>query len=69
MMFFSGIVARFVDRHPTVRTLSLAFLILIGMSLIADGLGFHVPKAYIYFAMAFSAVVELVNLRLRKRAA
>jgi predicted tellurium resistance membrane protein TerC len=69
MMFFSGVVARFVDRHPTVRTLALAFLILIGMSLVADSLGFHVPKAYIYFAMAFSAVVEVINLRLRKRAA
>jgi len=69
MMFFSGVVARFVDRHPTIRTLALAFLILIGMSLVADSLGFHVPKAYIYFAMAFSAVVELVNLRLRKHPA
>ena len=69
MMFFSGVVARFVDRHPTVRTLALAFLILIGMSLVADSLGVHVPKAYIYFAMAFSAAVELVNVRLRKRAA
>ena len=68
MMFFSGVVARFVDRHPTMRTLALAFLILIGMSLVADGLGFHVPKAYIYFAMGFSGAVELFNLW-RKRAA
>ena len=65
MMFFSGPVSVFVDRHPTIRILALAFLILIGMTLIGDGLGFHVPKGYIYFAMAFSIGVELVNLRLR----
>jgi predicted tellurium resistance membrane protein TerC len=72
MMFFSGTVARFVDAHPTIRTLALAFLILIGMSLVAESLDFHVPKGYIYFAMAFSAGVEMVNLQIsqrRKRAA
>ena len=67
MMFFSGAVARFVDEHPTIRTLALAFLILIGMSLVAESLDFHVPKGYIYFAMAFSAGVELINLQMAKR--
>jgi predicted tellurium resistance membrane protein TerC len=69
MMFASGAVSRFVDAHPTIRTLALAFLILIGMSLVAESFDFHVPKGYIYFAMAFSATVELVNTRLRRRAA
>jgi predicted tellurium resistance membrane protein TerC len=69
MMFFAGPVARFVDAHPTIRTLALSFLILIGMSLVAESLDFHVPKGYLYFAMAFSTVVELINLRIRKRAA
>jgi predicted tellurium resistance membrane protein TerC len=67
MMFFAGTVARFVDEHPTIRTLALAFLILIGMSLVAESLDFHVPKGYLYFAMAFSAAVELVNLQMQKR--
>lgn len=67
MMFFAGHVARFVDNHPTIRTLALAFLILIGMSLVAESLDFHVPKGYIYFAMAFSAGVEVVNLQMSKR--
>lgn len=67
MMFFAGVVARFVDEHPTVRTLALAFLILIGMSLVAESFDFHVPKGYIYFAMAFSGAVELVNLQMHKR--
>lgn len=67
MMFFAGAVARFVDEHPTVRTLALAFLILIGMSLVAESFDFHVPKGYIYFAMAFSGAVELVNLQMHKR--
>jgi predicted tellurium resistance membrane protein TerC len=69
MMFFAGPVARFVDAHPTIRTLALSFLILIGMALVAESLDFHVPKGYLYFAMAFSTAVELVNLRLRKRMA
>jgi predicted tellurium resistance membrane protein TerC len=67
MMFFSGVVARFVDNHPTIRTLALAFLILIGMSLVAESLDFHVPKGYVYFAMAFSAGVEVINLQMSKR--
>jgi predicted tellurium resistance membrane protein TerC len=67
MMFAAGAVSRFVDTHPTIRTLALAFLILIGMSLVAEAFDFHVPKGYIYFAMAFSSAVELINTRLRKR--
>ena len=68
MMFFSAPVGRFVDRHPTIKVLALAFLILIGMALVADGFEFHVPKAYIYFAMAFAAIVEMINIRLRRKA-
>ena len=67
MMFFASTVARFVDQHPTIRTLALAFLILIGMSLVAEGFDFHVPKGYIYFAMAFSGAVEIINLQMHKR--
>ena len=66
MMFFSGFVSRFVEAHPTVRTLALSFLVLIGMSLVAESLDFHVPKGYLYFAMAFSVGVEMVNIRLRR---
>ncbi|NKF21116.1 TerC family protein [Solimonas marina] len=67
MMFFAGPVARFVERHPTIKVLALSFLVLIGMALIGEGMGFHVPKGYIYFAMAFSTLVELVNIRMRSR--
>jgi predicted tellurium resistance membrane protein TerC len=63
----AGPIGRFVSRHPTVKMLALAFLIMIGMALVADGLDFHVPKGYIYFAMAFSVAVEMLNLRLRRR--
>jgi predicted tellurium resistance membrane protein TerC len=69
MLLFSGKVADFVARHPTVKMLALAFLILIGVMLVADGLGQHVPKGYIYFAMAFSVAVEMLNLRVRARSA
>ncbi len=69
MMFSSGAVSAFVNRHPTVKVLALSFLLLIGMSLVGDGLGMHVPKGYIYFAMGFSVFVELINLRVRKAAA
>jgi len=65
MMAAAGSIGRFVDRHPTVKMLALSFLILIGVALIADGLGAHVPKGYIYFAMAFSLFVEMLNLRYR----
>jgi len=67
MMAASGPVAHFVDRHPTVKMLALAFLVLIGTNLVAEGLGQHIPKGYTYFAMAFSVFVEMLNLRLRTR--
>jgi predicted tellurium resistance membrane protein TerC len=67
MMFAAGPVGRFVERHPTVKMLALSFLLLIGTVLIAEGFGQHIPKGYIYFAMAFSVFVEMLNLRLRKR--
>jgi predicted tellurium resistance membrane protein TerC len=67
MMFFAGPISQFVDRHPTVKMLALSFLLLIGVSLIAEGLDQHIPKGYIYFAMAFSVFVEILNIQLRKR--
>ena len=67
MMFAAGSIGDFVARHPTVKMLALAFLLLIGMSLLAEGLGQHIPKGYIYFAMAFSVFVEMLNLRMRKK--
>jgi predicted tellurium resistance membrane protein TerC len=63
MMIFVEPVHNFVERHPTVKMLALSFLLLIGMALVGEGLGFHIPKGYIYFAMGFSAFVELLNLR------
>lgn len=69
MMLFAKPIGDFVIAHPTVKMLALSFLFMIGMVLIADGLGHHVPKGYIYFAMAFSIAVEMLNLRLRKRRA
>ena len=67
MMFLAGPISDFVDRHPTIKMLALSFLILIGMALIGEGLGFHIPKGYIYFAMAFSVAVEMLNIRTRKK--
>jgi predicted tellurium resistance membrane protein TerC len=66
MMLLAGPISEFVETHPTVKVLALAFLILVGMALVADGLDTHVPKGYLYFAMAFSVAVEMINLRLRK---
>lgn len=66
MMMFAGSISRFVDRHPTVKMLALSFLLLIGVTLIAEGFDQHISKGYIYFAMAFSVFVEMLNLRLRK---
>ena len=66
MMVFSGAISLFVNRHPTVKMLALSFLLLIGVALIGDGLEMHIPKGYIYFAMAFSVLVEMLNLRIRK---
>jgi predicted tellurium resistance membrane protein TerC len=65
MMWFSAPLSRFVDRHPTVKVLALAFLLLVGMALVGEGFDFHIPKPYLYFAMAFSVAVEMVNLRVR----
>lgn len=67
MMLFAKSIGTFVSDHPTIKMLALSFLLLVGMALIADGLGHHVPKGYIYFAMAFSLAVEMLNLRMRKK--
>jgi predicted tellurium resistance membrane protein TerC len=68
VMFFSAApISEFVDRHPTVKMLALSFLLLIGVSLIGEGLEQHIPKGYIYFAMGFSVFVEMINLRVRKK--
>jgi predicted tellurium resistance membrane protein TerC len=66
MMLSAGHISSFVNRHPTVKVLALSFLLLIGVSLVGDGLGMHIPKGYIYFAMGFSVFVELINLRIRR---
>ena len=68
MMLAAGPIGDFVDRHPTFKMLALSFLILVGVALVGDGLGFHIPKGYIYFAMAFSVGVEMLNMRVRRRA-
>ena len=67
MMFSARAIGEFVDRHPTVKMLALSFLILVGMALVAEGWGYPIPKGYIYFAMAFSVVVEMLNIRVRAR--
>jgi predicted tellurium resistance membrane protein TerC len=67
MFFASGPIAKFVAEHPTTKMLALAFLLLIGVTLVADGLGFHLPKGYIYSAMAFSVLVEAVNIFAKQR--
>ena len=67
MLVASGPIARFVEVHPTVKVLALSFLLLIGFSLVAEGFHQHIPKGYIYFAMAFSVLVELINLRVRSK--
>ncbi len=67
MMFAADAIADFVNRHPTIKMLALSFLMLIGMSLVAEGFDHHIPKGYIYFAMAFSAIVEGLNLRTKKK--
>jgi predicted tellurium resistance membrane protein TerC len=65
MLVSAGTISDFVERHPTVKILALSFLLLIGVSLIAEGFEQHIPKGYVYFAMAFSVFVELINLRVR----
>ena len=67
MMISAGTVSEFVQRHPTVKVLALSFLMLIGLSLVGEGLGHHIPKGYVYFAMGFSVFVEMINLRVRKQ--
>jgi predicted tellurium resistance membrane protein TerC len=67
MMAFSGAIARFISPRPTIKMLALAFLFMIGLVLIADGLGHHIPKGYVYFAMAFSVLVEMLNGRMRRK--
>jgi predicted tellurium resistance membrane protein TerC len=67
MLFAAGPISVFVDRHPTIKMLALAFLILIGVALIGEGWDLHIPKGYIYFAMAFAVAVEMLNLRMRAR--
>jgi predicted tellurium resistance membrane protein TerC len=67
MMFAAKPIGDFVDAHPTIKMLALSFLILVGVALVGEGFGMHIPKGYIYFAMAFSIVVEMLNLRLRKK--
>lgn len=67
MLFAAKPIADFVDAHPTIKILALSFLILVGVTLIVEGFDIHVPKGYIYFAMAFSVAVEMLNLRLRKK--
>jgi predicted tellurium resistance membrane protein TerC len=67
MMMFAGPIGAFVQRHPTIKMLALSFLLLIGVMLVAEGFHQTIPKGYIYFAMAFSVLVELLNMRLRKK--
>ncbi|HLE41408.1 MAG TPA: TerC family protein [Nitrospirota bacterium] len=68
MMLSSRAIGEFVDKHPTIKILALSFLVVIGVTLFAEGFDFHVPKGYIYFAMAFSVTVEMLNLKMRKKA-
>jgi predicted tellurium resistance membrane protein TerC len=67
MMFSAASIGQFVDDHPTIKMLALSFLVLIGVALVAEGIDLHIPKGYIYFAMAFSVMVELLNLKVRGR--
>jgi predicted tellurium resistance membrane protein TerC len=67
MLFASGPISNFVDRHPTVKMLALSFLVLIGTNLVAEGIGQHIPRGYTYFAMAFSVLVEMLNIKVRSR--
>ncbi len=68
MLFLAGAISRFIEEHPTIKVLALSFLLMVGLALIGEGFALHIPKGYIYFAMAFSVFVELVNLRVRRRA-
>jgi predicted tellurium resistance membrane protein TerC len=68
MMAFASSIGRFVSNHPSIKMLALTFLVVVGVVLMSEGLGHHIPKGYIYFAMAFSLGVEMLNIRYRKRA-
>ncbi|MGJ7526395.1 TerC family protein [Variovorax sp. GB1P17] len=69
MMLFAGPIGRFVSNHPSIKMLALAFLVVVGVVLVAEGFEHHVPKGYVYFAMAFSLAVEMLNIRMRKKSA
>jgi predicted tellurium resistance membrane protein TerC len=69
MMLAVEPVGEFVERHPTIKMLALSFLVLVGVALTAEGMGFHIPRGYIYFAMAYAVGVEMLNLRVRRRGA
>jgi predicted tellurium resistance membrane protein TerC len=68
MMLFASAIGRFVSEHPTIKMLALSFLVVVGVVLVAEGFNHHVPKGYVYFAMAFSVAVEMLNIHMRKRA-
>jgi predicted tellurium resistance membrane protein TerC len=68
MIAFAGFIGSFIEEHPTIKMLALGFLLVVGVVLVADGTGHHVPKGYIYFAMAFSVIIEALNIRLRSKA-
>jgi len=68
MMAFSGAISRFVSAHPTIKMLALGFLFVIGVVLVADGFGHHIPKGYVYGAMAFALTIEMLNIRMRRSA-
>jgi predicted tellurium resistance membrane protein TerC len=67
MMFAAESIGNFVDKHPTIKMLALSFLILVAVALIGEGMDLHIPKGYIYFAMAFSTIVEMLNIKIRAR--
>jgi predicted tellurium resistance membrane protein TerC len=67
MLAAAGVIAGFVERHPTVKMLALSFLVVIGVNLVAEGTGYHIPKGYTYFAMFFSIAVEALNIKARAR--
>jgi predicted tellurium resistance membrane protein TerC len=67
MMLAARPISDFIDLHPTIKMLALSFLVLVGVALIGEGFGMHIPRGYIYFAMAFSFAVEMLNIRLRRR--
>jgi predicted tellurium resistance membrane protein TerC len=69
MMVFAGPIGRFVSNHPSIKMLALSFLVVVGVVLVAEGFEHHVPKGYVYFAMAFSLTVEMLNIRMRKKSA